>query len=721
MAKRSAAMPKPAKSTKREPTAAESTTGLTSGASYFDTVARMIAEVADGLDYAHKNGVIHRDMKPSNLMLAPDGRVSINDFGLARMLEQPGMTMTGEFMGSPLYMSPEQMMAGRMPLDHRTDIYSLGATLYELLTLQPPFPGETRERIIAQIMTKEPVSLRKVNKRVPLDLETICLKALEKDADRRYATAAELADDLRRYVNRFAISARRTGVVGRTVKWARRNRAVAALGVCVLVAGLAAGLFAWRASLEQQRRVAQVAQLRRESAMDTALAAAMSGQLVQAEQAIAEAQLHGASVAWVRMLEGQVALFHGRSAEAIQHLERAVDLQPDSVAARCMLASAYHNNGQWGEFLRRVAEVDEATPVTAEDFLFKGRMLLWPAPREALKMLDRAVELRPASPVCGMFRARARAFLALDTGDPVMATSALDEARAAQNYLKGNPIASATTLYTRLVAAVLDPETTEQRLQEAEVDVRHLEQFPGYVPGRFWRAHYFLLRNDPDSAAQVSERDPKVGVSGFDAFVYTESAFRTQRFEAALATLNRVPEPRDPVVEWMRAYLLLEIPGGRDGAEAIYQALRRRGDWTELLETINVSLRLGRPEEEQKVALEQLASVPTTKHWEFYEHVYRYVGSGINENELLRFAGSSARNQLMAHWYIGMRKLSRGDRDGARRSFQQAVDTRVFHWGPVALCRAFLARMDQDPAWPNSTPSAPATQPASAPATEARP
>ena len=175
MAKRSAAMPKPAKSTKREPTAAESTTGLTSGASYFDTVARMIAEVADGLDYAHKNGVIHRDMKPSNLMLAPDGRVSINDFGLARMLEQPGMTMTGEFMGSPLYMSPEQMMAGRMPLDHRTDIYSLGATLYELLTLQPPFPGETRERIIAQIMTKEPVSLRKVNKRVPLDLETICL------------------------------------------------------------------------------------------------------------------------------------------------------------------------------------------------------------------------------------------------------------------------------------------------------------------------------------------------------------------------------------------------------------------------------------------------------------------------------------------------------------------------------------------------------------------
>jgi serine/threonine protein kinase len=107
-----------------------SVSSLSSDSHYFDTVARLVAEVADALDYAHRQGVIHRDIKPSNLLLSPDGRLSINDFGLARMLEQPGMTMTGEFVGTPSYMSPEQITAGRVPVDHRTDIYSLGATLY---------------------------------------------------------------------------------------------------------------------------------------------------------------------------------------------------------------------------------------------------------------------------------------------------------------------------------------------------------------------------------------------------------------------------------------------------------------------------------------------------------------------------------------------------------------------------------------------------------------
>ena len=116
----------------------------------------MIADVADALDYAHRQGVIHRDVKPSNLLLGPDGRLSLNDFGLARILEQPGMTQTGEFVGTPRYMSPEQITGGRMPVDHRTDVYSLGATLYELLTLQPPFMGERRDQVLAQVLQKEP-------------------------------------------------------------------------------------------------------------------------------------------------------------------------------------------------------------------------------------------------------------------------------------------------------------------------------------------------------------------------------------------------------------------------------------------------------------------------------------------------------------------------------------------------------------------------------------
>src|SRR5207245_1875888 len=113
-----------------------SASSFSSDGHYFDTVARMVAEVADALNYAHRQGVIHRDIKPSNLLLSPAGRLSLNDFGLACMLEQTGMTISGEFVGTPAYMSPEQIAVGRIPLDHRTDIYSLGATLYELLTLE---------------------------------------------------------------------------------------------------------------------------------------------------------------------------------------------------------------------------------------------------------------------------------------------------------------------------------------------------------------------------------------------------------------------------------------------------------------------------------------------------------------------------------------------------------------------------------------------------------
>src|SRR5262245_5603747 len=131
--------------------AALTSSSLSSDGHYFDTVAKMIADVADALEYAHQQGVIHRDIKPSNVLVSPDGRLSINDFGLARMLEHPGMTMTGEFVGTPAYMSPEQITAGRVPIDHRTDMYSLGATLYELLTLQPPFAGKGRDQLLAQV------------------------------------------------------------------------------------------------------------------------------------------------------------------------------------------------------------------------------------------------------------------------------------------------------------------------------------------------------------------------------------------------------------------------------------------------------------------------------------------------------------------------------------------------------------------------------------------
>jgi serine/threonine protein kinase len=183
----------PAPRAEVSPVSATTLSGSSTDSGYYDTVARWVADAADALDYAHRQRVIHRDIKPANLMLSSDGRLTILDFGLARLLEETGVTVSGDFLGTPRYMSPEQVAAGRTRVDHRTDIYSLGATLYELLTLQPAVVGKTREQVVTQILTRDPARPRRLNRKIPVDLETICLKALEKDPDRRYATASALA------------------------------------------------------------------------------------------------------------------------------------------------------------------------------------------------------------------------------------------------------------------------------------------------------------------------------------------------------------------------------------------------------------------------------------------------------------------------------------------------------------------------------------------------
>ncbi|MCZ6795092.1 MAG: protein kinase [Planctomycetota bacterium] len=223
--------------------------------SYFARVARGVAEVADALEYAHERGIIHRDVKPANLLVMSDGRLTITDFGLARVLAEPGMTRSGDILGSPLYMSPEQLAPASRPLDHRTDVYSLGATLYELLTLESLFAGQRPEQVMVQVLGEDPRPPRRRNRHVPLDLETICLKAIEKSPADRYQKAAGMAEDLRRFLGHHAIRARRAGPVARAVKWARRRPAAAALIVSLAVTLPVTGflLDRWYSAAEEAR------------------------------------------------------------------------------------------------------------------------------------------------------------------------------------------------------------------------------------------------------------------------------------------------------------------------------------------------------------------------------------------------------------------------------------------------------------------------------------
>jgi serine/threonine protein kinase len=208
---------------------------------FFRAVARLGVQAAEALEHAHQQGVVHRDIKPANLLVDGHGHLWVADFGLARFHSEAGLTLSGDLLGTLRYMSPEQALARRGLVDHRTDVYSLGLTLYELLTLEPACRGADRHEVLRRLEREEPCPPRGLNRAVPKDLETIVLKALAREPAGRYATAQELAEDLRRFLEDRPIRARRPTLLRRATQWSRRHRAAvgaAALLLLLAVVGL---------------------------------------------------------------------------------------------------------------------------------------------------------------------------------------------------------------------------------------------------------------------------------------------------------------------------------------------------------------------------------------------------------------------------------------------------------------------------------------------------
>jgi tetratricopeptide (TPR) repeat protein len=203
--------------------------------------AELVETLARAIDHAHAQGVVHRDLKPANVLLTADGQPKITDFGLAKLKDSSTQTEVGTMLGTLAYMAPEQVQARSADVGPRTDIHALGAILYEALTGRPPYRGETPERILHAILSEEVVAPSARQPGVPRDLEAVCLKCLEKEPSRRYATAADLAEDLRRFLDGRPTAARRASAAERCLRWCRRNRgAVAAMAALLLLTTISA-------------------------------------------------------------------------------------------------------------------------------------------------------------------------------------------------------------------------------------------------------------------------------------------------------------------------------------------------------------------------------------------------------------------------------------------------------------------------------------------------
>ncbi len=288
--------------------------------------ASLLADVAEAVHHAHMRGILHRDLKPANILIDTEGHVQITDFGLAKRVEADAeMTASGAILGTPSYMAPEQAAGRRGSITTATDVYGLGSVLYALLTGQAPFAGDSVVDTLTMVKEQPPQPPRKLNARVPRDLEVICLKCLEKDPRRRYLSAQAVAEDLRAWLEDRPILARPAGPLEKSVKWARRRPAIAALSaLVVLVALLGMGgiLSQWREAVVARRAAVERARAEAEARAEaTQLAANLQGETYSLALALAQREWEAANIAQVqRRLDLCAPLLRGWEWDRLRHI-----------------------------------------------------------------------------------------------------------------------------------------------------------------------------------------------------------------------------------------------------------------------------------------------------------------------------------------------------------------------------------------------------------------
>jgi tetratricopeptide (TPR) repeat protein len=510
--------------------------------------AELLQTLARAMHYAHQRGIVHRDLKPSNVLLTADGTPKISDFGLAKLLDvAAGPTPTEAFLGTPNYMAPEQALGQSKGIGPPADIYALGAILYELLTGRPPFQGTTILETLEQVRVQEPVPVRRLQPKAPRDLETITHKCLDKDARRRYATAEDLAEDLRRFLAGEPITSRPTSRGRRLVKWARRRPAVATL-IAVMALSLLGLVSAslWARAREAWRLADLRAEVQRAASAgqaafaneDWAEARYQLGNAltrIGSEGALAdlrvpleamhteagrrlsarEARTHADQVYREFLRLRDAALFHGMDALApgllLTGMDAAANRRAAGDAARAALALVgldVERDSPWAPDARftqaQAAEVKAGAyavllllaDVTAQEGAparaGEGRY------RKALRVLDRAEQIGPASRACALRRAhylerlgeRAAAERQCERAADLPLAGELDLFLAGQEHYRGGRLPEAVEDFRGALAA--RPRHFWAHCCLAVCDLR-LQRWE-----RAWRSLTFCLAERPE-------------------------------------------------------------------------------------------------------------------------------------------------------------------------------------------------------------------------------
>ncbi len=410
---------------------------------WIDATCYVVSHMADALSHVHAQGIVHRDVKPKNILLSRDGRVLLFDFGVARVDTEAAMTVSGEFVGTPFYVSPEQVDPPDNGVDERTDIYSLGVTLYEALTLEVPFEGESPQQIFKRITQREPKSIRQLNSQVPRDLQTVCAMAMARERGRRYQSAADFAADLRRFMELKPVFARPLGPFGRVTLWMRRKPTVAALVVSSVILFLLVALNWQQRSVINAERTANAL-----AAFRAALVLQQQGRIPEAITELQHARDGGYDAVAVAVAMVETLEAGGDDASALRELNSLRGRQGLGVhAGKVKLLAGdlgVERLRSWDAGLELVRQASDSGELSAADACYAQALLAVDA-EKALVALEQTLALHQ-----GHVRARA------SYGPTLLSLGRRDEAaRYAERMKAAQPDDPCALLFSMLTYALL--------------------------------------------------------------------------------------------------------------------------------------------------------------------------------------------------------------------------------------------------------------------------
>lgn len=698
-------------------------------------LALMLAGVAEGLAHAHQQGVIHRDVKPQNLLLGGDGQLHITDFGLARLSDEPSVTLSGEMLGTPAYMSPEQVGAHRSQIDHRTDIYSLGVTFYELLTRRRPFDGGTRDQIIARICTSEPRPPRKLDPHIPVDLETICLRAMEKAPRRRYQHAADMAADLRRYAEDRPILSRRVGPIEKAFKWVRRHRALTA--IIALSLTVTAGGAMWTGQLVRARH--RQANDLVQAAFDM-LAYEDYHESAKALEKLAQAQKLGPRELPYRQAMALACLMENPT-RSIHELEWATAQRPNDPDLMYLMAWALRRederNPRSRDWVRRADAAGGAT--TAAGHFFHGQAAVRNEPEEAIAAYRSATLKRENYSQALLHLGRAlnhwmyhhRKHENFSEQRRSLETAcALQPRKAYPRYLLSIAYRLSAEIYDRAG----DEEDASKHFQSSlEWAQKAQEAEPESPLGYVCEAEYWEARRDYATAIALGHQIAKRCQSAFDlADLCLKYRWRlyfwTGKDAEALADLEVLAANcPDTVVDkvWYTGLfpsLVHADLGEMDEAVRLARSMAESMPTSFRAVTSSVAMLrvLGRAEESERLLIEYadriesrsllLASAP--EHWQ--QDLIGFLSGQKTWADLVAAAGEHGDDRLLwtePFFFAAATALGEGRRDAALVSFRDCEQT-YDYVDYDYLATVFVRKLEGDPRWPRWLPAAPASSPA---------